>query len=190
MKIADMLPIEGLELDPSHTGEPEYRQVRLRSPDGLVWIDVDCGAEGELTPNQARCSGHTSYKGKNGVRSFDRRGVEDSFYVRDWDGKLMTVDELRTTLVDQLGKARAALARDAEAMPVPGLPGGFTLTQAELENRRHQLTKTGYVRFMPTGFGTGYIVSKKRSRWANKAKKELVDFLGMGDLYVESLDCD
>lgn len=171
------------ELKKETFGQDEYESVILENQDGSVWLEVK--------PFSDKCiDGSTCFRTKNGVRTFDRRGVDSSFYLTDWDGKVYSNEKIKETLEEQLSRALKAIAKQSQSAVVPGLPGDFTLTPDELVNKRKELEKLGYTKFTPAGFGTGYIVQKKKTRWSSPAKKELIEFFGMGSLYIETWDHD
>ena len=129
-------------------------------------------------------AGHTSFQTKLGRRTFDRRGVNDSFYVDEGDD-VQTVDK---KIADQLKRVAESVEKMERSIEVPSL--GFTVTPELLEEIKAKLGKGKEHTFRPAGFGTGYVLSKKRSRWAEKAKPEVNAFFGVGTLYMQRIDCD
>lgn len=134
-----------------------------------------------------RGSGHTSFDTKLGRRTFDRRGVDDSFYVDDVD----TVETVNEKVKRQIEKVAESVSRLARSMSVP--KWGFSVTPEQLDEIKAKLNKGQSHTFTPAGFGTGYVISKpgrKRNRWAKPAPQEIVDFFGVGRLEYDTLDCD
>lgn len=141
--------------------------------------------------------GHTHFKLPNGNwASFDRLGVEDSFYWMDtWGKDKGKVKNLNEIVTEQLAKIAAKLEYYKTAIKVPGLPGGgWTVAPDGVKKLQEQLAKSGHVTFVPSGFGTGYMVTKHMQRGCRhgeaRAKPELEAFLGHKPLYVTTMDCD
>lgn len=145
-------------------------------------------------------SGHTSFHTAKGVLTFDRRGVEDSFYHVPFSftnkaSKPLSGAALDTLVQEQLDKVAKRREYYALAIVIPGLPGGHTVAPEGVEGLKKQLANAnGHLTFTPAGFGTGYCVTKKPTRGLRygetRAKPELEAFLGVSPLYVHTLDCD
>lgn len=140
-------------------------------------------------------SGHTSFNTEQGWRTFDRRGVEDSFYHVRWDyEKDKSPLDLNAILAEQLKKIEDRRVYFRTAVPVPGLQGGYTVAPDGVAKLKEQLKKIGHITFTPSGFGTGYCITKKPTRGLrygeSRAKPELEAFLGHSPLYVSTMDCD
>jgi hypothetical protein len=137
-------------------------------------------------------SGHVEYKANGKWYTFDRRGVEDSFYfIALWKGDTSGKKDLNVLVADQLKRIEAKREYHATAIPVPGLP--FTVAPDGVEKLKKQLQTMRTIHFTPSGFGTGYAVSKLRSgyRYGEKrASPELEQFLGHAPLYITTMDCD
>jgi hypothetical protein len=134
-------------------------------------------------------TGHTTFTTAKGERTFDRTGVEDSFYLSH-DATVASVDAEVASQLQRVAESRARLLRSET---VPGLPGAWSVTperKAEIAaalkaGRRHD--------FRPAGFGTGYSVGTKPvHRYSGAALPRVTsDFFGVkGTLYYETLDCD
>lgn len=130
-------------------------------------------------------SGHVNFDGL----TFDRLGVEDSFYFLPmWEGD-KDVYDLNSIIPEQLARIEKARASHKTAITVPGLP--FSVQPKELERLKKQLRETGRIQFMPSGFGTGYVVSRNRQlHHSIRAGRQLEQFFGVGALYIEKFDCD
>ena len=61
-------------------------------------------------------------------------------------------------------------------------------TPEEIEEIKKQLRAGGSPEFHPAGFGTGYRISTRHSRWSHPAPK-LSQFFGV-QVYTETMDCD
>lgn len=176
--------VEGLKVDPKTKGL-RGEMVRLVTEDGLISLEIDLTGD----RSQPSGSGHTSFVTKHGVRTYDRIGVDDSFYVTDWKTKGV-VENLAEILTEQVKRARESIERINNSVIVPGLTFSPTLTAAQVEEHREKLRKKLSVSFAPGGFGTGHVILTKKTRWSRPAKKELVDFFNVGPLYVEDFDHD
>lgn len=65
------------------------------------------------------------------------------------------------------------------------------MSPASLEKAKELLAKGGTKQFMPSGFGTGYALRKRRrTQWDVKGSHELAAFFGLGEIYYEKIDCD
>jgi hypothetical protein len=136
--------------------------------------------------DQSGC-GHTEYKFGAGWRTFDRRGIEDSFYhLPLYPGhEIEPLDEIVTK---QLTRVAEMIEYHKTAMPVPGLP--FSVSPARLRVLKTDIANKGWVIFVPAGMGTGYRVSRKVSTYSTRATPELEAFLGVSPLYVSTFDHD
>lgn len=116
--------------------------------------------------------------------SFDRTGVEDSFYGTD-------ETDINELVAKQQARIQASIERIGRSVAVPGLP--FSVTperQAELSNR---LNTQGVVSLTPSGFGTGYMLHKKAprsTRYFKEGSKELAQFFGLPAIWITTFDHD
>lgn len=149
----------------------------------------DAPCRGKLQPLSEwsiAASGHTSFTSAQGQRTFDRHGVEDSFYVNPGD----TAETMRARFAEQLARVEASRARLARSEQVPGLPGSWTMTpERRAEVTAALLAGRGWD-LRPAGFGTGYRLSTRRSPLARLASEEAARWFGVQRLFVESMDCD
>lgn len=154
--------------------------------DGIS-IEIWMNERGEEKPRgwDLVASGHVIFTSDRGPRSFDRTGVEDSFYLRPGDG----VEDVQKILEQQIERVAEARARLKTMEPVPGL--GWLLDAAG-KARVVELLRAGKSHtFTPSGFGTGYRVSARRSvAHMRRAKPETEAYFGVGPLWLESIDCD
>jgi len=137
-------------------------------------------------------SGHTNFTTALGMRTFDRLGCDDSFYVDVPEkGKPGVVEAVNAQIVEQLArivKSRDTLAR-SEVIPQIG----FSVTP-ERKAECIKLLKAGKsVTFTPSGFGTGYELTTKanrRSYGLEWGSKELAAFFGVPSIFFNRMDCD
>ncbi|MBI4471438.1 MAG: hypothetical protein HY646_02145 [Acidobacteria bacterium] len=131
-------------------------------------------------------TGHVGFETPKGRFSFDRRGVEDSFYVDVGD----TVESVDQKIAEQLERVEEARRRLARSVTVPGLPRPFELSPETLSTYREHLKAGRPVSLTPSGFGIGYSISPRRSSYAKPASPALAAFFGTGPLFVSEMDCD
>ena len=143
--------------------------------------------DSELRFDQNGC-GHTKFKRGTGWMSFDRTGVEDSFYHHAmWkeDKHNYDVNQIVAEQLERIAKRRVYYET---AVGIPGIP--FTVAPEAVESLKQRLKKVGQISFTPSGFGTGYVISKRRSSYAQPASQEMATFFGVSKLWVSTLDCD
>lgn len=130
--------------------------------------------------------GHTRFKTDKGWLSFDRTGVESSFHHGDVRADLNALVQAQLTRIE---KRRAFLKL---AIPIPSLP--FVIAPDAVEGLKEKLKKTENLTFSPSGFGIGYMVTKKPARDGQQEHKragpELEKFLGQSPLYITKFDAD
>ena len=135
--------------------------------------------------------GHTLFTdGKGHKLCFDRRGVEDSFYhLPMWEGD-DTVYDLNAIVAEQLERVAEYLKVADTFIQVPDLP--FTVTPERLVELKKQLKTREQITFMPSGFGTGYIVSygTKHRSGTKRATQATEKFFGVTPLYISTFDAD
>lgn len=138
-------------------------------------------------------SGHTKFLTEKGWRTFDRTGVEDSFYHLPFEHEKGKKIDLNALVAEQLARIEKSRDYFKSAISVPGLPN-FTVAPDRVAKLKADLKKFGVITFTPSGFGTGYSITKKPTRGLrygeSRAKPELEAFLGHSPLYVSTMDCD
>lgn len=137
-------------------------------------------------------SGHVTFETSAGRRTFDRYGVEDSFYIDnpakmggEGDVIQQANEAIRRFVEERVPEARAQLDRSER---VPGIP--FEVTPERKAAVTEALRGSGRYKFMPSGFGTGYTLTTKATRYGAPAPRELEQFFGLAPLYVEKFDAD
>jgi hypothetical protein len=137
--------------------------------------------------------GHTRFEveGK-GWFSFDRTGVEDSFYwlplFHGDDARGLEAGGCEAIMAEQLERIAQRREYHLSAVAVPGIP--FSVAPAGIADLQARLKKQGRIDFMPSGFGTGYIVTQRATQNAKRASVELEKFLGVAPLFVSTFDAD
>jgi hypothetical protein len=127
----------------------------------------------------------TIYKAAGSEFSFERLGVEASFYFE-------TLEALRPTFLEQIERVRKAQQRLANSTKCNLGPVTLFMTQESIDKMIETL-KAGKVHtYHPSGFGTGYQFSIRNisNRYDRaKASKELELLVGH-KVYVTSFDAD
>jgi hypothetical protein len=133
-------------------------------------------------------SGTTNFRKSDGAwLTFDRRGVEASFYHQPlWKGD--KVKSLNAIVKEQIQRVAERLKYYETALEVPTIP--FTISPSRKEDLIKQLRTRGSISFMPSGFGTGYTITTRWVRDSRPANKKLEAFFGVGSLYVSTFDAD
>lgn len=176
----------GLEGDFPSRGLYPSGSVILTNEDDTVRVAVNVSiAEDYKTqePEIKEASGHTWFKkpGKQGWFGFDRRGVEDSFYLKN-------SNDFQSEMKEQLEKIEKAIARDATMIDVPGIP--FRITPETLELNKKLLAQGRPVYFKPGGFGTGYTVTTTPTRYSKPLPAEAAALFEVPRLFFETFDHD
>lgn len=134
-------------------------------------------------------SGTTKFLYKGKEYTFDRRGIEDSFYLGDKYSTYKTLDE---AMVGELERVRVRIKNlndQGGLVPVPGT--SIQITEKHKSELVERIKSTGSVAIHPSGFGQGYTFSKMlRSRYDQRATAEQCKFFGMSPLFVSQFDCD
>lgn len=133
-------------------------------------------------------SGHTLFTHEGKQLCFDRYGVEDSFYhlpFGDWDKERYN---LNTIVKEQIKRVEEYLKYTKTALQVPGIP--HTVSPEAKVKLIERLKKNGQISFQPSGFGTGYIVTKNMVRGSKLAPKAMATFFGFDKLFISTVEMD
>jgi hypothetical protein len=110
--------------------------------------------------------GHTTFTTAKGTRTFDRTGVEDSFYVHLYDG----VAGVQAKIEGQLKRVGESRERIKGMIDIPGINW---LTTPEGKEEITKKLKAGKCHeFRPSGFGTGNVLyhrSRPARTWDKRA---------------------
>jgi len=151
-------------------------------------IKIEWSIEGHLYAGKISymLDGSTNFKNNKGWFSFDRIGVESSFYVdSDSDG---TVD-LNKVIPEQIKRAEDAIKETKSYVKVPTT--GFTISPDSVKEMSNNLKAGKTERLTPSGFGIELeLSSSPKSRYAKKGPTELAKFFGLSVIYVEEHDRD
>lgn len=133
-------------------------------------------------------TGTTAFETGRGWVSFDRRGIDNSFYVTP--ESLKKGATFAGIAQAQIDRVRLHLEQDAAKVTVPGLPIRPRRTPEQVEEIKARLKNGADVEFTPGGMGTGYRLSKQRSSYTRPADPETIAFFGVGPLWVSTFDYD
>lgn len=140
-----------------------------------------------LRHSECQAVGHTSFTTDKGTRTFDRTGVEDSFYINYNDD----IAAVQAKLEGQIKKVAESRERIKGMINIPGIP---FLTSPEGKSQITTLLRAGKSHsFTPSGFGTGYQIYSRKApfdRYDGRAKPETEAFFEVSPLWVRQLDCD
>jgi hypothetical protein len=129
-------------------------------------------------------SGHTRFQTAKGQMSFDRLGIEDSFYISADD----SAADLNETIAAQLKRIEASRARLAISENIPVL--GYSVTPERKAQVTAKLKAGKSETFYPSGMGTAHRIATRKTRYANPLPTSVAEFFGVAKLYVETLDHD
>jgi len=191
----------------SHTGMELWAETASRKVDS-TWIlleNADAGIKiainvsdfpsqrykaGKKIPcrntlDDLTCDGHTVFKTDKGWRSFDRRGVEDSFYLGNYGDSPADVSKVIQVQLERIVESKET---SKKMVAIPGF--GFSVHQDQLEALKKKLASGLSHTFMPSGFGTGHIICINKSRFGTRMSAETAKFFGVPALYDETFDAD
>jgi hypothetical protein len=133
-------------------------------------------------------SGHVTFTTALGRKTFDRRGVEDSFYVEAGD----TAAEVAARIAERLKDVAESRARLSRSETVPGLPGKWSVTPERKAEIAAKLKDGREHEFRPSGFGQGVLITRgQRMRYSTRLPAETMAFFGLtGTYYYDRTDCD
>lgn len=134
--------------------------------------------------NQPMCT--TNYKAKGKEFTFDRYGVDDSFYYEGLRALPKQIEEQRERV--KTSQARLALTESFDMGPVRLMLSPEAL-QAIVDKLKSGKTHT----YHPAGFGTGYYFStnpKIKRRWDTAKASAALEKLVGARVYVSSYDAD
>lgn len=171
---------------------PEWGEKKGHPQVTFTGDGIEIKVGGLAITDDGWADGHTSFTTSKGQRTFDRTGVEDSFYVDAKD----TVKSVNAKIAEQITRVAESRARLARSETVPGLPGDWSVTPERRAEVGSALRTGGYHNFTPSGFGIGYCVTTRRPRdmrYGGGGMLPLVTskFFGLTKpLYYTTLDCD
>lgn len=165
-----------------------YRYVTFTKkeiPGIRITINYDTKPAGDYS----MASGHVSFQDPtngNAWFCFDRRGIEDSFYIDKRD-----MDKLDVIIKEQLQRIEGRLAMSKATgprIPVPGTE--FAITQARKDEITASLRMHKLVALTPSGFGTGLTLTVRPQGPWSRRQPELEKFFGVSSIYGTTFDHD
>lgn len=169
--------------------DPEEYEVTFTSEDIKIRMVHSPTPEGKDTYVYHIASGHTDFKSAHGWLTFDRHGIEDSFYVQEDD----TVESATQRVMEQVQKCRDSMARHANTVRLPGIRFTCLKTQEQIAEITKKLRAGQRVDLAPSGMGQGVTLTTHRPRvkyGVTAAVPELKKLLGVDTLFLESFDHD
>lgn len=142
--------------------------------------------------------GMTGFEYEGNTYSFDRLGVEDSWYPDGWN-EPSPATKIAETMIAELARAEERLAAHIERTTAGTVvnfgPISRTLLRSEINNYKKTISKSGgSFSLTPAGFGTGYrfYVGKTRNRFGQgvPASNEVRALLDAPGLVYDTMDCD
>jgi len=191
----DILTPDGFEREVSR--DEQWNNNLLTFTNGEITITIRFFSGEGRRESIFLASGHVEFKVPGGgVRTYDRYGVEDSFYIDnpaqwpEWreDGPpdviVKTNETIRHFIEERIPESLARIARSEQ---VPTLP--FSVTPEQKQGITSQLLSGVSYSFMPSGFGTGYTLHAQRLYMAERSPA-LQKFFDVPCVYVSTFDAD
>lgn len=166
--------------------------------------DVEVIFNASFYKNKLSITGTTNFKEGESWYTFDRRGIDDSFYMEqkskkdiEWskkngwgyDPECDIKNGGQLMLEQQIKRAKDRIAEMTGMLTVPHY--GHRVTEERKEEIRKKILGRGHT-FAPSGMGTAYHVStKKTSRWDSVVPAKVAKFFGIKQkLYAQHMDWD
>ena len=130
-------------------------------------------------------NGHTNYTHNGGHYSYDRCGVEDSFY----NGHDFDLDP-NAQILEQLARIDESRVRIDNSVTIPVI--GRLISKDRLAEVRKDFKSKKSQGFSshPSGFGMAYYITKKQTRWARRADAKIEKFFEYSPLYIQDIEMD
>lgn len=149
-------------------------------------------------PASIEVVGHTNFKTAAGNwRTFTRRGIDIGSFHAKASSFSREPEEINEIVQEQIKRAKDAILKTANNIPVPGLPGKFTIDAGDVSSISKKLKAGETHTFQPGGMGTGYTLSTKPLHApmggfnpSPQGPKELADFFNVPKIYVTQQDFD
>ena len=133
--------------------------------------------------------GSTNFTYEGSSYSFDRRGIEDSFYMGGKHCKYKTLEEAAEAQVLRVIERKKAIKEEGGYVCIPDTT--ISITNKRKNELIAQLKNTGVCSVYPRGFGTGYtFTTRRQNRWDNPCSPKHCAFFGVTKLYYSTIDCD
>jgi hypothetical protein len=163
-----------------------YGDIIIRSDDGNTELSFSM-----LKPNESDWSkyeGEVFYKvpGKSGVYTLGRTGVDSGIFT-SWNDPLTDVNKMIAERIAEVEKHRSNILG---SVSVPVGDGSWHVNPERLEKMKSDLTAGKTLTFAPHGFGTGYYLSAKPSRYSKPASDVTNEAFGGMRLFYDTYDAD
>lgn len=175
-------------------GSKDYPRPQVVHVEGTVDVDgekvpykilIDHGDKPDNSKFSVGADGHTTFQkpGSKGMSSFDRTGIEDSFYL---DKKESATEKVR----GEIERIKSSVRVSKTMVDVPDT--GYRVTPTRLEEMKSILRgKMGYVDLHPYGMGTGTRISARKLTPHDKPGSEkLAKALGQKRVYISTFEYD
>ena len=161
----------------------------LKSED--VEIHLDISVMMKKNKPDLSVTGSTKFIALGKMFSFDRIGIDNSFYLSH-DGYDPIPSDVNKVVVAQIQRAKEGIKDMSEKIQVPEL--GFYISK-EKQEKMSKLLKAGKsTSLTPSGFGIGYQLIGRRVRttqWGPKVASDVLKkFFKVTTLYIDTMDCD
>ena len=135
-------------------------------------------------------SGHTSFTKDGKEYTFDRRAVEDSFYISYERNDEIDLNKMVEKQIERVHESRERTKNEGGNVTVPGT--SIEVTVKRKADLSAELKKRKSIQITPAGFGIGYSFTLKRQyRYSSPASLAQKKFFDVdGQLFVDTLDCD
>lgn len=137
-----------------------------------------------------RVEGETMYKANDSWWTFDRRGIDISFYSPF--AKCAVADNWDTdsVILEQIERAEKAIAKAVADGPRFEVFPHIHLSQAAIDKRVADFKKDGHVLFTPAGMGTAYRVQQRYESFARPLSARQRELLKIENAWVTTQDWD
>jgi hypothetical protein len=147
-------------------------------------------ALGESSAKVKSFSGTTDYTYNGHEYSFDRHGIESSFYIETKKSKF-AYKNLTDAVNGELLRVKNRLAELDKSGGIITVPGtGLMLTQKKRQEYTARFKDNLPVSIYPSGFGTGYHLTTTPHPYSRKAPREMCNFFDVPVLHYTTIDCD
>lgn len=159
--------------------EEEGIKIRLDVSCASKYNGLEAGATWYIT-------GHTSWSEGEKWFTFDRRGINDSFYAHNGEKDQFASNDINEAVVAEYEK----IAEQREIVTVEIPDTNIHYAEKRIDELRKKLQAGGTIAITPSGMGVGYEFSSKSGRWTSPATAEQKKFWNVDRLFFSTLDCD
>lgn len=163
-----------------------YGDIIIRSDDGNTELTFSMNKPNES--DWSKYEGEVSYKvpGKGGIYTLGHTGVDSGIFT-SWIDPLTDVNKMIAERIAEVEKHRSRILGSV-SVPVGG--GSWHVNPQRLEQMKSELAAGKTITFSPHGFGTGYHLSAKPSRYSKPASAATNEAFGGMRLFFDTYDAD